>query len=411
MSEKEFTKGWVGRFRTLTLLLICSGALNIALFAALIVGWYETHRVGFDLSPLATSSQTLQPSNISYLSSLSQLHFRELVAQLTNRDVMEDGYLKRDLALAVLVANHFFYLEKALEGQAIQRRPVQLLDGRTLELYPGLSEEEFQAIVRYAYQEKWPFTPKGLFLLLKKGSAGCDLTLQQAFVLSPEFHAVRVLFQQSGAMVEEGLLVKMILEGEWDMLETFVAEEALQLNLSAERRREILLRYVARSSLTAATLLVRHDASCVLKQCEDRMALHWLALFPEKSEEGRSLALELLKSPRSDEVHRQSALFLFRYAGEEPSVPLSVMDARARFLSSVESKAVVKSALPKEASIKKRVHIVREGESLWKISRQYKVKLEELMSLNGLEQERLLPGMELFIPVDEKDGKSEVVVK
>jgi LysM repeat protein len=48
--------------------------------------------------------------------------------------------------------------------------------------------------------------------------------------------------------------------------------------------------------------------------------------------------------------------------------------------------------------MKGREHIVQEGESLWKISRQYKVKVEDLVQHNGLEKDRLLPGMVLMIP-------------
>ncbi|MDE3048042.1 MAG: LysM peptidoglycan-binding domain-containing protein, partial [Verrucomicrobiota bacterium] len=35
---------------------------------------------------------------------------------------------------------------------------------------------------------------------------------------------------------------------------------------------------------------------------------------------------------------------------------------------------------------------------LWKISRQYKVKVDELVRINGLEKDSLYPGMTLKLP-------------
>ncbi len=409
MDERGFTGRWMGRFRTLTLALIFSGALNIALIATLAFFLYEEHRLSFELSPLITSQEAVKFSNSAYLSNLSQLHFRELVAQLTNRDRIEDGYVKRDLALAMLVSNHSFYLEKALEGSVIQRRPFRLNEGRMIELFPGLSEEQFQAILRYAYQEKWPFTPQGLFARLQQSSDAKDPSLLQAFVLSPEFHAVRILFQKSGAPLEEESLVRLLVEGDWELLERFVKEESLQLDLSIERRRDFLMRYLSRSSPMAALLLLRTDALYVLKNFEDQRIIDLLSLLPAQQEEGRLFAVDLLRSPRSDAVHQKSAAFLFRSVGEVPSPMSSVEETLDRFAPN-RSTSLAKIA-PRtlvEPPVKPLVHVVKEGESLWKISRQYKIKLEELVALNGLVQERLLPGMELMIPVSkngEKDGK------
>ena len=44
------------------------------------------------------------------------------------------------------------------------------------------------------------------------------------------------------------------------------------------------------------------------------------------------------------------------------------------------------------------LHTVQEGESLWKISRKYKVSVERLMEFNQLESEKIKPGRVLKIP-------------
>lgn len=53
---------------------------------------------------------------------------------------------------------------------------------------------------------------------------------------------------------------------------------------------------------------------------------------------------------------------------------------------------------PKQAAPSARYHTVKEGESLWKIARQYKVKPEEIARLNGLEKDKIFPGMTLKVP-------------
>jgi LysM repeat protein len=45
-----------------------------------------------------------------------------------------------------------------------------------------------------------------------------------------------------------------------------------------------------------------------------------------------------------------------------------------------------------------RQHVVKEGESLWKIARLYKAKVDEIVKLNELEKDKLYPGMTLQIP-------------
>ncbi|WP_166792874.1 LysM peptidoglycan-binding domain-containing protein [Methylacidiphilum caldifontis] len=43
-------------------------------------------------------------------------------------------------------------------------------------------------------------------------------------------------------------------------------------------------------------------------------------------------------------------------------------------------------------------YVVKRGDSLWKISRKYKVTVEALMAINELKDDRLKPGQELIIP-------------
>ena len=137
------------------------------------------------------------------LASYARLSFRELCSYLTNTDLVEEGFTKRDLALAALVSFHDFNLEKAIGAMPAQRRLFKL-DERTLEIFPGLNDDQFQAIVHYAYLERWPLTSHGLFTALQKNPAGREAALVQAFAITPEFYALQTLFQKSGASISAG---------------------------------------------------------------------------------------------------------------------------------------------------------------------------------------------------------------
>lgn len=403
MENENFTHRWIGRFRILTLALIFSGALNIALIATIAVFLGQESKSNLEISSLAPPRKEEKLSNAVYLNSLAKLHFRELVAQLTNRDLIEDGYTKRDLALTWLVSCHFFDLEKALDGAPIQRRRLRLSEEKTVELYPGLSEEQYEAVVRYAYQEKWPFTPKGLFAFLQRQSSPRDESLTQAFALTPEFYALTVLFQKSGSPHEEATLIQLACEGTWDLLERFSREQAQMLDLSPDKRRALLLGYLAFRSPTAAALLLRTDFDFALKSLNDRGILDLLALQQVKNEEAVRFCTELLKSSRSDAVWEKSAQLLYQFSGEAVPEPFDRSAALSRFVPRQSVPAAPVVAVPTVSASKtpalKRgaIHIVKEGDTLWKIARQYKVKVDELAAVNK-DSGKLRPGMELVIP-------------
>ena len=152
------------KFRFLTLALIFSGALNIGLIAAFAFFMYQD-------TPVAVAragKNQVSVSNGQIFASMSRLTFRELVSYLTNRDLVEEGYAKRDLALAVLSAYRHLDVEKALAGSLHQRRVCSLDAEHFVEMYPGLTDEQFKAIIQFVYLEKWPLTPEGLFKLVQK---------------------------------------------------------------------------------------------------------------------------------------------------------------------------------------------------------------------------------------------------
>ena len=147
--DSTFAKRWIRKFRILTISLIFSGALNIALIAACF--WMQVGEKVSWSSPHEVSSRQ-EVANLKLLEGYSKKTFRELASFLTNTDFVEEGYRKRDLALSALVAFHYFNLEKALGGPVPQRRSFRLED-KAVELYPGLTDDQFQALSASPIQE------------------------------------------------------------------------------------------------------------------------------------------------------------------------------------------------------------------------------------------------------------------
>ena len=380
------------KFRKLTVSLILSSALNIGLIAAFIAFLLQDSSGSYK-APQKASLEEQKLTKSGFLQTLSKLSFRELVALLTNRELVEEGYAKRDLAIAALATFHHFNLEKAVPAPLLQKRTISLSEGKSIEVYPGLSDEQFEGIIRFAYQEKWPLTMQGLFPLLQTGPIR-DESLEQAFLVTPEFYAVQVLFQKTDAPQDPNTLLQLIVEGSWDLFDRFVKEQAQLLDLSVEKRRRLLLSYLAHHSAAAAQLLLKTDFVFALKRLDDRGILDLLSLLNRRTEEADRFCSALLRSPRSDAVWQMAAQKLYVFAGEP--IP-ETLDPKA-VLSHFGVTKVAAKPEPKEVVIPKRYHTVKEGESLWKIARQYKVKPEEIARVNGLEKDRIFPGMTLKVP-------------
>jgi hypothetical protein len=388
------------KMRVLTIALIFSGALNIGLVATGIFTQCQDESSPLFIRQVAKNKAQNETSVERYIAQMDTLSFHALVSSLTNRDPVDEGYLKRDLALSALVAFHHFNVEKALSGSSLQRRTVSLREGAKVDVFPGLSNEHFEAIIRFAYEEKWPLTAEGLFKLFRKWPEVKDETLVKAFLVTPEFHALNVLFQKTNASQPAVSLLNLVFEGSWDLLDQFAKQQAQLLDLSEEKRRCVLLNYLAIGSKSAAQLLLSTDFAFIAKRLEDKGIVGMLSLLDAKSPDTERLCLELLRSPRSDAVWSSAASLLYAKAGESVASPLDLQEARNRFIpTSPPSKQVAIVAEPDVIlTPKTRQHIVKEGESLWKIARHYNVKMDDLVKANEMEKDRLFPGMVLRIP-------------
>ena len=401
-------KDWMQRARFLTQALILSGTLNIAFLSTSI--YFALRDKEQTLAYEVPVEVKKQFNNEEVLRSYSKLSFQELLFRLENKELMEDGCVRRDLALACLGAFHYFPVEKALGGGPLQKRVLSFrriegADPTSVTVFVGLSDEHFTALVQFARTERWPLTSQGLFLTLAQSSFPWDPSLLEAFYCTPEFHSIYSLIQRYIPDSPKPLIVSMLKEGSWEQLQKFAEKLRVLQSYDLDTCRECLISYaIDSSSRIAADILWRYERDYISKRLNDQQIITFLHLQKEHKDRAETLAKELLIGLRSDEVRQKAAEMLYFLVQEEMPIPYDYPGALARFCPQSSFAAVTPSAsvsieLVVDKPLKKKViHTVQAGDSLWKIARKYKVTVDSIMKINNLESERLRLGKELEIP-------------
>jgi hypothetical protein len=401
-------EAWQQRARTLTKGLVISGALNIGLLSSLVyfVAHDRESLVPFEAAP-PNATGVLLPgtSNGELLASYAALPFADLVLLLEDEEMVEAGYRKRDLALAVLTAFHSVALERALGAPPPQRRTLSFIhrEGQEkvdLPIFPGLSGEHYRAILQFLRTERWPFTAQGLFFELTHAERP-DPALVETFCRTTEYQTLEVLFRHAGHPLPKEVLVPLLVaHGDWRRLETFVAEQKAQGDVSSARLATFLLETVRAKSPLAARLLIEWERPFLVQKVSDADLLLLLDLVTEKLPAVDLLLKELVTSSRSDAVWKKSGEKLYAFAGETLPEPYHHLATLKRFYPEVFGKVAAEPKPEARSPEKrgKRTYIVQEGDSLWKIARRHKVSVDAIIELNHLSSEKIAPGKELEIP-------------
>ena len=162
MDDHLETNPWVKKTRWLSHALIMSGALNIGFLGTFIMMTVKD----FHKKEVVTQSDPVEAKIFSYVSSDSlellseyfEYSYEALLAELESKDLVEDGYTKRDYALACLVAFHYFDIHKALTGAPLQTRLLEIVhkeggERMKLEVFPGLEDAHFAGLLSFAKVE------------------------------------------------------------------------------------------------------------------------------------------------------------------------------------------------------------------------------------------------------------------
>jgi LysM repeat protein len=449
--SSRFTK----KIHQLSIALVASGMINIFVLSFLIY-WTLSERPPTpycELKPATIEQQQIpladQRGCAEVLQQLSQLSFSQLIRSLSHTQLIENGYAERDLALACLVAYHHFDIDRALPKnlQPEQKRYLAWKGKNkstpsTLVVYPDLSEKQYEIILQFAKTEHWPLTSEGLFLVLQemKKNNQQDATLEENFLLTPEFWAIELLFNRSEQSVSKQEILALLVEGTWPLIKRFYEQQKNSHDTSLARRQKFLLDYLKENAKTAAVLLLQSDWDFAVKKIDDEQAVAILHLMPQSFALSNRFAKEMLASPRGTAVWQKASQWLFDQVGEFAPKDWNYEAALARFISEKPKVELIpsliksnekekpkvglplpkmistaknssftleknKSVVKKEEQIKKKkpqLYVVQQGDSLWKIARRYEINVQELKVANGLQTDHLKPGIVLTIPTKEK---------
>jgi hypothetical protein len=423
---EEKTPKLLKQVRWLTQGLILSAAINVGLMTTISYYYFSKKEPATSKSEVVNKERSVLPLSqhlglVDTIAELKQKKYKELVQELNDETLVEQGYRKRDIALSILVNYHYFNLSAALGGESIQYRQLVFQnEQKTIEgeitLFPGLGENSYKKILSFIKLESWPLTPQGLFLLLKRTKElnRLDSTLADAFYLTPEFRSVERLFQRDKKEVSKESLLQLVISGDWQILIEHLQNQHFDLDLSSQKRQQFLLDYLVRGSQIAAKILVETERVFLIKDLDDDRLALVVPLLNEKGVEERSFVVELLTSPRSDSLWKVAAQRLYFWEGEELTEPYDHLEALSRFVPSEllekkitgMNKEIIKKDV-KEKNTKEGVYIVVSGDSLWKIAHRFSVKIAELRALNALTTDVIKVGQVLFLP-ESKNNKKEV---
>ena len=401
-------KDHLHRMRRLTQVVMISGTCNVILLAVLVYFFVKERppRPYFELKPAERQEQqaplAVNCSAAQIINQFRHMPLDQLRAKLTNATLVENGFTQRELALACLVAFCHFDLSRALLGEAqpLQKRKMSFgkyRNGREacIDVYPGLSEKQFESIIQFANREKWPLTSQGMFLAWKHNPANPSLI--DAFFLTPEFLAIEMLFNRAEVAVSKNELLNVICDGDWPMISNFMEQQRVLQDLSPASRQRFLLNYIQHNSKAAAYLMLKTDGVFAAKKLDDRQVLQMLRLIDEKNSAAELFIRTISNSPRSDLVRQMAALRLSEHPGK------SLLEKKP-VVSEIKSLPLVKPILTRPvvkkivSTLPMRRYVVQKGDSLWKIAKRYKVNIETLKSQNQLESDFLKPGITLKIP-------------
>lgn len=391
--------------------LIISGCCNIILlFALLFVVFKETPPQPFLMPKPQEMVVTSDKSNGEWIKIYKNLSTNELYSLLSNSEKVDEGYTKRDLALATLVNFHYFDLKRAVQKKVQKRRALTplLRNGKPLEvvLFTGLDDQDFLTIQNFIKTEKWPITTRGLFKQLKKNE---DSSLEDAFYLTPEFSAIEALVSRSKIPLSKKEILNILLEGTYSTIESFYDQQKIVQDLSSSNRQKFLLKYIEQKSSAAALSLLKTDPSFAVKKLDDHHIILLLELLNEKNPLIERFALALLASPRSDEVWKAAANRLYALSSEKPPEKFDHQQILAHFfpkpilMNKPLMEVPLEKAKPPAPSTptfipRDKLYVVQEGDSLWKISRRFKLSVETIIDHNQLKSDFLKPGTVLKIP-------------
>lgn len=357
-SMDHFEKILQRRSKILIHSLIISGTLNIALIATFVTFVLKERKEDVLSVAVEAPLKEMSLTNKAVLKGFMGMPYETLVGELLDETHVEEGQRRCDLALAFLGAFHHFDVERALSGYPVEKRELRLDDGERIILYPGIDQGRLEGIRHFSKTEVWPLTPEGLFqeIQLRKD---IPKSLKEAFESTTEYFVIKRAFRRLPYNVSEDDLFSLVIDGNWQEIEALSDQIQKSSNGKISCFVSFLMPRIERGSKLSAYLLVLLEKEYALKKLDDSQMAKLLSLLTDETPEARAFLEEVKRGLRSD--------YLQQLAGKPLENP-------------------------------PRYHIVQPGDSLWKIAREYGVKVGVIKEINSLKSENLQVGEKLLLP-------------
>lgn len=358
--------------------------LNCCLFSLL---FFFTLKEHFFFTHLAFSFKPSHkiaplPSTHPLTTAYNNCSFQELVELLQNKSMVTKELSIRDLALTLLVKEYYFAIEEALPQKYLQKEELPSM----ITFYSDINEHDFACLYAYAKSERYPYSDEGLFIHLQNEY---DSLLASTFIRTERFHLVRALFSEREPPLEDTLLLQLLLEGDWKLLENLYKEQRERLEFSSIRRIQFLSNYLEKQSPLAAYLLLIMDYEHVLEKFDDHKLLTMIGLIEKKSTVTVKFIEALAFGTHTERVVQAAQEKLESFGGLFPTrftEPAVIGELRPVFREPFLTNSVANT------------YIVEAGDSLWLIAKRHNVSIESLKQVNHLQNDVVRPGQRLKIP-------------
>lgn len=385
-------------------LLIFSFTLNIGLIVTLCYQALSREpRVVYNEQQQPAICTKLSISSAEVVKELMDGSYQDVLEALEDRTHVQDGFRRRDLALACLVEYHFFDIARALSGGVLSKRILSFVHQEGgeifyLPVFVGLEDVHFQLVKGFVDMYEWPLSPEGLFYELKERRERAPNSLINAFFATSHFSSIYTFFRRYDTDLAKEKLLLMLLEGPWEEIENFYKTWQGQPEITTEHIRTFLMEFIKSGSKYAASIWIGIDGEYLIRNLDDTDLFCVIDTVEGNLLEEKLFLKKLICSIRSDQIRRAAALKLFALEGEGPPEPYDHELVLKRFMPSMFGEEK-KTYSYDPHYVVNRKHLVQKGDSLWKLSRRYGVSIEVLRKENRLQSDVLKPGSELVIPV------------
>lgn len=328
------------------------------------------------------------------LNSLSHLHeksLNELTQGLLEKYGVIYGKDFRFFILGELVLKFDIDLARALE------RPVEFIyvkiNSQIMPIPSQCSDVEFKKVVKFLRKEKYPFTSKGILniLLMQLKNRDIDEDLLSYFMHSEEFQFFSSILEIKQHQINPVLLLRMIIEGGSSLFFEIVSRNNMKSCNPKILRREALFSYIEKGFSMAAELFVILDADFLVYESRDQDLKNILELIKTSSFFYEKFLTKIIQSSREESVRILAEDILMQNTNYSKK---NLIVAKSLFPEFRNNKNSPVSAQPFIE------HTVTSRESLWEISKKYKVNVSRIMEFNQLSSAILYPGQKLKIPLD-----------